>query len=119
MLALGENVTTLVSIAVTGAVSAGALALTRRKDRDEAADRHEDNDLSKFGVIGNLGAQIAEQIIAAREAEAASCAEKIAALQARLDEHSEKIAECELHRLHDAEVIASLAAKAGVDLHDT
>ena len=89
-------------------VSAGTLALgylgwwaKRRSGATDAA-----------GTLVNAGVALATFEVGQRH----ECEQELAKVRATLAEHADRLEICDRHRAHDAEVIAMLAAKVGVDL---
>ena len=74
---------------------------TRRRDTTDAA-----------GTLVRAGIDLAT----AEGARAHRCEEELAQVRDVLTDHRRRLDECDQHRRHDAEVLAVLAARSGIDL---
>lgn len=108
MTILGASTATATTVAVFGAASTAVLgylgwATTKRRNIDDGA-----------GTLVAAGVALATFETGARH----ECEAELEKVRAVLEDHRRRLDECDKHRVHDAEVLAMLAAKHGVTIDD-
>lgn len=108
MTVFAASTATSTTVAVFGAASTAVLGYlgwvtAKRRAVDDGA-----------GTLVAAGVALATFESKARH----DCEQELAGVRATLAEHRDRLDECDRHREHDAEIIAALAAKVGVDLTD-